>query len=231
MENNQNFETYLLITSKKFSILVETSQNTEIYKKEFTIENDSTDLLDHLDYFINENIFKIEKILNDFVKKITIILDTDQFFPFEISMKKNNHDNVDDFKSLNHILYEAQSYCKKTFDKKRIIHFLILSYLIDEKRYSFLPKGIKSKNLSVDLKFICLSDDYIKSLEGIFKKYQISLSKILSFKYIKEFSIKNEDVFKAAKKIIKGHNQNEVILVSKTQENKGFFEKFFDFFS
>ena len=33
------------------------------------------------------------------------------------------------------------------------------------------------------------------------------------------------------KKIIDGHNKNEVKLVNKTPKNKGFFEKFFDLFS
>ncbi len=36
---------------------------------------------------------------------------------------------------------------------------------------------------------------------------------------------------KMTKKIINGHNPNEVKLVNKTRENKGFFEKFFNFFN
>ena len=34
-----------------------------------------------------------------------------------------------------------------------------------------------------------------------------------------------------AKKIINGHNLNEVVLTTKKTENKTFFEKFFHFFS
>ena len=34
-----------------------------------------------------------------------------------------------------------------------------------------------------------------------------------------------------AKKVIEGHNPNEVMLVKKVNENKGFFERFFNFFN
>ena len=40
-----------------------------------------------------------------------------------------------------------------------------------------------------------------------------------------------KDIFLMAKKIINGHNPNEVLLVNKTPKNKGFFEKIFHFFS
>ena len=69
-------------------------------------------------------------------------------------------------------------------------------------------------------------------IETILKKYQISLSNILSAKYINEF-LKNEkiDFFIMAKKIMEGYNPNEVLMVNKTNKNKGFFEKFFNFFN
>ena len=40
-----------------------------------------------------------------------------------------------------------------------------------------------------------------------------------------------EEIFAIAKKIIKGHNPNEVTFVDKMRKNKGFFERFFSFFS
>ena len=41
----------------------------------------------------------------------------------------------------------------------------------------------------------------------------------------------NLDFFQSMSKIIDGSNTNEVKLVQKISKNKGFFEKFFDFFS
>ena len=39
-----------------------------------------------------------------------------------------------------------------------------------------------------------------------------------------------KDIFSMARKIINGHNPNEVSLINKSLKNKGFFEKFFNFF-
>ena len=43
--------------------------------------------------FLEKNIFKIEKILNCFVKNIYIILDSDELFSVRLSIKKNNNGN------------------------------------------------------------------------------------------------------------------------------------------
>ena len=50
--------------------------------------------------------------------------------------------------------------------------------------------------------------------------------------YVK--SIENEDqddLLKMSLKIIDGYNENEVLIIPKLIKNKGFFERFFNFFS
>ena len=109
---------------------------------------------------------------------------------------------------------------------------VINKYKVDNKDYSLLPYDIKCNNFSLEVNFSCISHEFIEDLEKILKKFQISINQIISANYIKNF-IKNndEDVFLMTKKIINGHNPNEVKLVNKTRENKGFFEKFFNFFN
>ena len=41
--------------------------------------------------FLENNIFKIEKILNNFVKKINLIIECKSFLTVSLSIKKNNH--------------------------------------------------------------------------------------------------------------------------------------------
>ena len=108
---------------------------------------------------------------------------------------------------------------------------IVKNYVIDNENYEFLPKDLNNKNFSVDLKFICLSNEIIKNLEKILNKYQISLGRILNATHIKNFSSdkENENIFLMANKILTGHNSNEVILVDKSKKNQGFFEKFFNF--
>ena len=64
------------------------------------------------------------------------------------------------------------------------------------------------------------------------KKYHISVNQMFCANYIERFiDQKNPNIFTTASRIKSGLNENEVLLVRKTLKNKGFFEKFFDFFN
>ena len=233
MDEFSNYVTYLYISPSKFIITVYTSLSKRVYYEELTIKDQSDNKnFEKLDQFLNHNIFKIEKKLKSFVEKIDIILDLDIFFPVEISIKNNNYKDYIDLKNLNYLLYEAKEVCKKTIDQKKIIHMIINNYQIDNKIYSSLPDNIKCSSYSLDLKLICISNSLIREIEIILKKYHISLNQLLSGSYIKNFFLNDErDIFLMAKKMIDGHNPNEVILKDKSKKNQGFFEKFFNFFS
>lgn len=233
MNDNLNYKTFLFISLKKFIISVENMKNENLYRDELIVNESLKDLnLDDLDLFLNNNIFKIEKKLKKFITKIYIILDSKKIFPIEMSIKEKINEKVLNLKNLNHLLQEGKTYCKKTLDEKIIIHMIINNYQINGKIYSFFPENERSNNFSVDIKFICISNNVIEDYENILKKYQISLGQVLSANYIKQFLGSSEtNVFVMAQKIMGGINQNEVKLVDKTPKNKGFFEKFFNFFS
>ena len=109
---------------------------------------------------------------------------------------------------------------------------LIDNYLIDDNYYSTLPEDTTCHFFSLDIRFICLSNTFIKNIEKTFKNYQILINQILSSEYVKNFSDNNEkDIFKTSSKIIDGFNENEVVLAPKKPKNKGFFEHFFNLFS
>ena len=234
MSSDIQFETFLLVSYKKFSILViKTSDLQKIYQEEIQFSNDSNQInSDELNFFLDNNIFKIEKILKNFVKNIYLIIDFNNFFPVKISLKKNNFGNKLSLNSLSNILNEAKDLCSKTLGEKKIVHFIIENYVIDEKHFSYLPKNINCKNFSLDLKFICLSNDLSKSFEQTLKRYQISIKQVVSFDYIKEFIDKDDiDIHNLSKIIVKGSFENEVLIVNKRIKKQGFFEKFFNFFS
>ena len=109
---------------------------------------------------------------------------------------------------------------------------IIQNYIIDEKNYSFFPENMKCNNFSLDVSFICLSNDLIKKIEIILKKYQISLKQVVNANYITKFLDEDDNnIFLISKKVIAGHNPNEVMLVDKIPKNQGFFEKLFSYFS
>jgi len=235
MDENLNYKTFIYIESNKLIISVIDDLDNKVYEENLIIKiNQDFDnfIFNQLDYFLNKNIFKIEKKINNFIEKIFIILDYNDFFNFEISVKKNNYENSINLKDLTRLLHDAKNYCKKTIDKKKILHMIINNYNVDNKNYNYLPEGISCNNFSLDIGFICISQETLVNLEKIFKKYQISLGKVVSAVYIKKFLTNDEeDIFSMTKKIIDGHNPNEVKLIEKTTKNQGFFEKFFNLFT
>ena len=234
MKIENNFDTYLLISSEKFVISVNQKKNFEtIFKKEKLINNDINQFrFKNLIDFIEENIFQIEKILNNFINNVYVIVDNNEFFEVEISLKQNNFNELILDSKLKHLLNEARNLCMKTIEGNKIIHMLIENYKLDNNSYSYLPTNLKCNSFSLDIRFINLSEKFIKDLEKVLKNYQISINQFISAEYVRRFSNNEDfDLFKMSMNIIKGYNKNEVKFIGKTRKNKGFFEKFFDFFS
>ena len=234
MNEELKFETYLFIGSKKLVICVIEKKTFKIlFKEEKLLDDHNEDSnLKKLDNFLAKNIFKIEKILKNFVKDINIILDDKEFFPIEISIKKDHNGNSISQENLINPLNVLKNLCQFSFKDKKIIHMLIENYQIDGKDYSFLPENLKCNNFSLDIKFICLSKNLIEHYESVLKRYHILVNQILNAEYIEQFQDQqNPNIYTTASRIISGYNKNEIFLVNKTQKNKGFFEKFFDLFS
>ena len=66
------FETYLFISINKFEIyLFDKKKLKNLYKEKFNFENNSENLnLITLTKFLDENIFKIERLIGNFIKII-----------------------------------------------------------------------------------------------------------------------------------------------------------------
>ena len=234
MNEEPKFDTYLFIDSKKLVICVIEKKTFKIlFKEEKLLDDHNEDSnLKKLDNFLAKNILKIEKILKDFVKDIYIILDDKEFFPIEISIKKDHNGNSISQENLINPLNVLKNLCQFSFKDKKIIHMLIENYQIDGKDYSFLPENLKCNNFSLDIKFICLSKNLIEHYESVLKRYHILVNQILNAEYIEQFQDQqNPNIYTTASRIISGFNNNEISLVNKTLKSKGFFEKFFDFFS
>ncbi len=231
MKNSSN-KIYLSIRTNKIFIVVKNDSNQILYKNEARVINPkSTFDLNFLNEFIKTNIFKIEKVLNEFVKDIYIIIAHNKIYSLKFSIK-NKTDNIElnnDY--VNKLLLEAKSCCKKTLENCYILHMIIDQFNIDDNFYKILPKKNKCQNISIDLCFICLPKNIVYNLEKVLKKYQISINRILGFNYLNSFlEGENSDLYLIAEKVLNGYNQNEVIISNKKQKNVGFFEKFFNFF-
>lgn len=114
MKNNLENKIFLFLGIDKFTIVALNSIDEEVYKEEILKDNKSNQIdLNFLDNFLNENIFKIEKKLNEFVKNIFLIIDHQNIFSIHLSIK-NKFDNINiNFDSMHKLLLEAKSCCKK----------------------------------------------------------------------------------------------------------------------
>ena len=234
MTESLEFETYLSISSKKFKIyLLDTKNLQNLYFEEKNFENNiSISDLNNLEKFLDNNIFKIEKLIGKFVKNINLILDTEKFLRINISLKKNNYEQIITKKILENSLLELKDLFKESYQDYIIVHMLLVSYLIDGSYYSELKFDLNFKNLSLETHFIALPIKLVIEINKILENYQIKITNYFDQNYIQTlFKGQNIDLSEMAYKSKFGFNNNEVSLIPKNIKKTGFFEKFFQLFS
>ena len=234
MTEEKNFETYLYISSNKFIVfLFETKNLSDLYKNELIYNNNNNNIdFEELNKFLNDNIFKIEKLIGRFVKDIFLIIEADNELEVSIGIKKKNDNNITNYKNLNQALIESKDLFRENYQEQNIIHMLINNYIINDKNHNEFLENMNSEYIYLDTKFITLSNNFMHKFDKILEKYQIEIRNFISSRYIKQmFNEENMELSNMAHKIRNGFNLNEILIVPKIDENKGFFEKFFQLFS
>ena len=234
MSSDKNFETFLFIGTKEILIFSkDKTNNQKLFENRLILEGVKNEEYFHtLDKFLEKNIFKIEKIIKNFINKIIVIIDKKNDLIIGISLKKKNYDNSLTNDDLNHLLKDSKNQIRENHDNLLIAHMIITKYMINDKFYDYFPTDIKSEYICLDINFICFSKKFIKEIENILNKYHIQAKQFLCGKYIKNsFKEDQTNIFSMCEKIIDGHNENEIYSVPKFQKNRGFFEKFFNFFN
>ncbi len=90
MIKESDFETFLYISKNQYTIFVDNKKDSKnLYKQEFKIDDKiNLDDLSYLSKFLDENIYRIEKLLGNFIKDITLIIENDKILNTEIGIKK-----------------------------------------------------------------------------------------------------------------------------------------------
>ena len=79
MIENSDFETFLYISKNKYQIFVYDKNNLKnLYNEE--IENNDEIELNILSKFLDDNIYKIEKMIKNFIRNIILIVEDDKSF-------------------------------------------------------------------------------------------------------------------------------------------------------
>ena len=156
MIREADFQTYLYLNNTQYIIYVtDNKTNEKIYSEKLAIEENSTELkFRKMDEFLDSNILKIEKKLDSFIKDIYVILDSKEFHSIRLSIKKDNNGNLINSEALIHPLSDLKNLCQSNLLNKKIIHFFIEKYVIDNKFYTSLPENVKCNIFSLDTEFI-----------------------------------------------------------------------------
>ena len=228
MIENSDFETFLYISKNKYQIFVYDRNNLKnLYHEE--IESDDEIELNILSKFIDDNIYKIEKMIKDFIRNIILIIEDDKILDIGISLKKKNYEKNVDQKHLENSLVEVKDIFKENYQDLIIMHMIIV-----EKQNSFLLTNTSNKDdyLFLEVNFIAISNNFTFNFNKLLENQQIKIKRYMSGNYIKNyFGEDATELSVMANKLNNGLNKNEVQLVSKNIENRGFFERFFQLFS
>ena len=109
--------------------------------------------------------------------------------------------------------------------------------VIVEKENNFLLNNANNNDdyLFLEVNFISIPNKFSFYFDKLLENHQINIKRYMSGDYIKSFSDieskESMELFVMANKLNDGLNKNEVELISKSKENRGFFEKFFQLFS
>ena len=233
MIENLDYETYLYIYKDKYIIyLFDKKKNQTLYKDQLITEsnNGSVDF-DLLSKFLDRNIFKIEKKIDNFIKNIFIVLENDEILDLNFGIKKKNYTKEINKNDLENILRDAKELFEENNQNQIIMHIIIKNYIINEKKYNSFQNNLNSPNLGLEINIMSISENLSQKFNKVLEKYQIKINRFLNAYYIKKFYSSEIELPFLINKIIEGFNEHEVMIVKKSRENKGFFEKFFQLFS
>ena len=235
MNENEN-DVYFGLNEKRLSISVfKQSDNSLAFFNEENINinpiSENTDFW-ILEKQLEKNIKQVEKKINSFVNNISLIVDMASTLPIYISLTKKLDNKKIQQKDIKHLIQDAKQQIVRAYPEKYIVHIIVKKYIVNDIDYTFVPMDIDCNKISIEIKFICFPKNLIKKIELLFYNFQITIEKIICSNYAKSFidDSDTKNLCQIGHKLKNGFNKQEVVIVPKKLEKKGFFEKLFHLF-
>ena len=231
MIENSDFETFLYISKSKYQIFVYDKNNLKnLYNEE--IKNDNEIELNILSKFLDENIYKIEKIINNFIRNIILIIKDNKVLDVGISIKKKIFEKYTDQKNLKNSLVEIKDIFRENYKDQIIMHMIIVNNNKSNNNHLLNNSNKNNDYLFLEVNFISIPNNFTSYFDKLLENHQIKITNYMSGKYIKSYFTEDQtELSVIANKLNNGLNNKEVKIVSKNVKNKGFFEKFFQLFN
>ena len=231
MIEDTDFEIFLYISKSRYQIFVYDKNHLKnLYNEE--IKNIDEIELNTLSKFLDENIYKIEKTIKKFVRNIILIIEDDQVLDVGISLKKKNYEKNIDLKHFENCLIEVKDVFRENYQDQIIMHMIIVNNDKNENNFQLYNVNNNDDYLFLEVNFISIPNNFTFYFDKLLEDHQIKIKRYMSGNYIKSyFGEDAAELSVLANKLNNGLNKNEVQLVSKNDENRGFFERFFQLFS
>ena len=156
MIENSDFETFLYISKSKYQIFVYDKNNFKnLYNEE--VESSDEIELNILSQFLDDNIYKIEKMIKNFIRNIILIVEDDKVLDIGISLKKKNYEKNINQKQLENSLVEVKDIFKENYQDLLIMHMIIV-----EKKNNLLSNNVNNSNdyLFLEVNFISIPNNF-----------------------------------------------------------------------
>ena len=165
MIEETDFETFLYICKNKYQLFVYDKINLiNIYNEEIKISDETEP--NNLSKFLDINVYKIEKMIKNFITNITIIIEDDKVLDVAISIKKKYEKNIDQ-KHLENSLLEVQDVFRQNHQDQIIMHMIIVNNDTKET-HSCKPLSFNPRTNYSEVGVILLSDLISKEGPGIY---------------------------------------------------------------
>ena len=231
MIEETDFEIFLYISKNKYQIIVYDKNNLKnLYNEE--INNNDEEDFNILSKFLDMNIFRIEKMIKNFIRNIILIIEDDKVINVSFSLKKKNYDKDKHQEYLENSLKEAKDVFRENYQDQIIMHMIVVDNEKNENNFLLNNDNINDDYLFLEINFISIANNFTFYFDKLLERHQIKIRSYMSGYYIKScFDEDSTELSVMANKLNNGLNKNEVQLVKKSEEKLGFFVKFFQLFS
>lgn len=225
---------YTIFSVKENEIQISVLENSEkiIFNKKIEFRENYEDFLNNNINFFEQSIKELEKKIGYLLKSVNIILPQKNFLEINLSIKENVRDGIVSKKNIENVLFNLKNQISENnqnyyINNIRINHFKVADIIYDN--FNSIPG---CKDYIIDITFSCLPDKLKNFYKTFFLNFEMTVSKIFSTNNLSLYEDDNspDHTLSAAKLLHDGH-ANDVYLVEKDNDKKGFFENLFNLIS
>ena len=135
---------------------------------------------------LNYLIKTAEKKIDSHIKNINLMIDTNDMFSVDVSLKKISDHKQYSNKDIHSLLQEGKNLVQNNYSNKKIIHMIVKKFIFDDVEYFEIPdKDFNYNLLIIELKFICFSNNIYKKLQDVFNDNHLIIKNLFCSSYVR----------------------------------------------